>query len=1338
MRLNLFNSKKSFFKKLIISFTLFSFFLSMALPPQYVSAQTIFSLPNPGGMIHLSPGFQPPVIRGMKIFPDNPLRLDFIISPGEVKRAPEELKDESSKLIKYFLATLTVPEEDLWVNLSPYEKDRIIPDEFGQTEMGRDLLAQDYILKQLTASLIYPDDNLGKEFWAKVYQKAYEIYGTTEIPMNTFNKVWIVPDKAVVYENGDTVMILESHLKVMLESDYLALKENLNNQKLGLDKVSDSDAQQLNDVSSQMVKTIILPAIEKEVNEGKNFASLRQIYQSMILAAWFRNNLKKNILNQVYTGQNKIAGVDVDDKEIKEKIYQKYLEAFKVGVYNLVKEEYDPGTQEIIPRKYFSGGFIGRDLYRATSIVRPNTITPAQKIQEHDAVDGALVAQVQLNPATSIKKSPDRAVLGAQKYFRDRAMLVEPVIKPETRVKGDQLTVVFASKQGNPVERTLKIVSEIDLDQAKRTEITQLSPQYSALINAFLNMMLQARIYNFETTPETPVSDFSFGTQTPSIALSQDLGTNAMAIFERMVEFWNTQGNVTFTLSQNDRLMINLSEEIATRGQSFSVPLSKEAKPWAQAAQSQGAYGDHQMIKVLMSSLFGDRFTQLEQQRQSAIKDMRQMENVVYHRLTFPEDIIDQVRGEVTKAVSDLFSPTRTSPQYTWPSVEGALADTVLIEELSKRRKSFTAAHGDLKEEHDLGVIETAPTLEELAEVLKEGREYGLQILESDGANTLVMTKGNERGESAWTGDRRLITPFVFNKENAPVIVELHSHPRDTPPSHEDGDGAEKNRATALRKGRQPTRDFVTRLDPDQNVWKLYEYNETTRQWDLMEGREQVGQKLLEAGLIRSYRPDAAMTAQKVWQDFEKNEGYRLDIKEKSGRGVEGLEVNVFNKAGRMINPEAIKILIYPNQKVIVIDRFYPGFPVPLSEEEKVGRGRALLRHLIDPDKYGGFRVISFASPELRKSFLKMTDFSPQIEDYSLNMPALSGDMDRFPEYKKFYSEMMDVFNDPHDGLDKNGLDILQARLASATLFGIVPSKRQKTLEPPVMAKPSVTSGQAQPDAAMTAEQDSHAAKRLKRERIHQGTLDALQWLSREHDISPIEHSYETDSSWLTRLIQFRGINKNAIVIGQLDKRAISDEAARAISDFSKNPSFPDADKIGFYFRNRLAPYQGSERREMVAVILYEDERLNTVENLKDLSRRIAKWVVDNRVKFSVPYWERDESPVASAQSSDKDKAMTAQKQSPVARNLSLATNEQPATSNQPRDVGGIDMNPSMLDLKTKGQSVDMNVLFDPSSLENINGLTPIIIQIVPIANTPLLLGISRDTPGVPQLSSAQ
>ena len=147
----------------------------------------------------------------------------------------------------------------MWVNLSPYEKDRIIPRGFGTTEMGRDLLAQDYILKQLTASLMYPEKELGSAFWKKIYQKAYEQYGTTEIPMNTFSKVWIVPQQAVVYEHGNSAFVVKSHLKVMLEEDYEAMNQGIGDRGQGPEKLNPEPEP----CNPEIIREIILPEIEK-------------------------------------------------------------------------------------------------------------------------------------------------------------------------------------------------------------------------------------------------------------------------------------------------------------------------------------------------------------------------------------------------------------------------------------------------------------------------------------------------------------------------------------------------------------------------------------------------------------------------------------------------------------------------------------------------------------------------------------------------------------------------------------------------------------------------------------------------------------------------------------------------------------------------------------------------------------------------------------------------------------------------------------------------------------------------------------------------------------------
>ncbi len=352
-------STKRLWTRFISAFVVFAFSINVIIPPSYAqSTPTLLNLPAPGTMVMTTPIYHPALVKGLMIYPDNPLKFDFIIDKGDTKLSDEDFKKESTKLIKYFLASLTTPEKEMWVNLSPYEKDRIIPQGFGQTEMGRDMLAQDYLLKQLSASLMYPEGDLGKSFWDRVYKKAKEKFNTTDIPMNTFNKIWIVPEKALVYEHEKGAFVVKSHLKVMLEEDYLALEANKNSTKHGLGDVKREDLKVISGVQSQVVREVLIPEIEKEVNEGKTFANLRQIFNSVILASWYKQALKESLLGKFYVDKSKNKGIEVEDKQINQKIYDQYVAAFKKGVYDYIKEDYDPNTQQIIPRKYFSGGVV--------------------------------------------------------------------------------------------------------------------------------------------------------------------------------------------------------------------------------------------------------------------------------------------------------------------------------------------------------------------------------------------------------------------------------------------------------------------------------------------------------------------------------------------------------------------------------------------------------------------------------------------------------------------------------------------------------------------------------------------------------------------------------------------------------------------------------------------------------------------------------------------------------------------------------------------------------------------------------------------------------------------
>ncbi len=313
----------------------------------FAQAQT-----DPDVMIRPSDPHVPMVLKGLTIDPAQPLGLRFVIDTGDRAMDTPQVHAEARRLIHYFMASLAIPTQDLWVNLSPNEPDRIIPTALGQTELGRDLLEQDYILKQLSSALLYPENPLGAAFWDELHQTIVERHGGVDIPVDTFNKVWILPASAAVLEQSDGVVILEARLKVMLDADYQSMNG----------PGHQGQAVTADQTRLDIYRELIVPAIEHEVNHGKNFAPLRQIYHSLILAKWYKETLAVSVLGQLYADQQDVRGIDTVSGEIKTDIYERYLTAYRRGAFDYIREDYDRLSGSTIPRRYFSGGFTDVDL----------------------------------------------------------------------------------------------------------------------------------------------------------------------------------------------------------------------------------------------------------------------------------------------------------------------------------------------------------------------------------------------------------------------------------------------------------------------------------------------------------------------------------------------------------------------------------------------------------------------------------------------------------------------------------------------------------------------------------------------------------------------------------------------------------------------------------------------------------------------------------------------------------------------------------------------------------------------------------------------------------------
>lgn len=449
------------FRKFICGLTLAAFVLTglpagfaQTILPSAVNQASVLPMPSPGAMVPLSAVNEPVLMAGLQMDGADPLKFNFLFDRGRQEMTPEARRVEYLRLVKYFLASLTTPNKDMWVNLSPYEHDRMIPDNFALTQMGRDLLAQDYLLKQVTASLLYPDSGPGKAFWTKVYQQAAALYGTTDIPLDTFNKVWILPDTATVYARQNSALIVENHLKVMLESDYLAMStgtsQSAKTQADRGDPATPNPASIIsNDIARKVLREIVIPLLEKEVNEGSNFVVLRQVYSAMLTAAWFKKSLKESLLGQVYADQNRVAGVELNDPLAREAIYQKYLQAFRQGVFNLVREDLDPMTGETLPRKYFSGGTAPYTdkLVKVVSSVRE--LTPVQNVKAAEKAKRLDRAEVALTPTDAAMKP----LAFAQRLLG----ILRQGFRAKSTGMADQPTLNFGKDSGLPPERDIRL-----------------------------------------------------------------------------------------------------------------------------------------------------------------------------------------------------------------------------------------------------------------------------------------------------------------------------------------------------------------------------------------------------------------------------------------------------------------------------------------------------------------------------------------------------------------------------------------------------------------------------------------------------------------------------------------------------------------------------------------------------------------------------------------------------------------------------------------------------------------------------------------------------------------
>ncbi|MFC1631902.1 chemotaxis protein CheB [Candidatus Omnitrophota bacterium] len=309
--------------------------------------------------------YTPPTLKSLIVHPESTDNyFDFILDTGSPSpslrpgEAISTLEPLAKELIDYFFLGITLPSEDLWVNLNSVRQNAITSPRLALTDIGKVLLEADLNLKKDCCRFTDPRTKTGKEYWGKLQARLNEVdLNTSQLPIG--NRFWIIPEEAVVEEDqeNNTVTIVNSKLKVCLQQEYLELRNN--QVSLLSDQNQHPQARLAQDIADFTMKEVILPAIQEEVNHGKAYAKLRQVYNSLILAEYYKQKyhhgqgLYPKLINRAH-----IDGLESSEPWNTQDFYQAYVKSAQEGEYKLTQQEYDPYLASMVQKYYFYGGIL--------------------------------------------------------------------------------------------------------------------------------------------------------------------------------------------------------------------------------------------------------------------------------------------------------------------------------------------------------------------------------------------------------------------------------------------------------------------------------------------------------------------------------------------------------------------------------------------------------------------------------------------------------------------------------------------------------------------------------------------------------------------------------------------------------------------------------------------------------------------------------------------------------------------------------------------------------------------------------------------------------------------
>lgn len=316
-------------------------------------------------------------------------RLDcqYVFRATEAKPGDEISDLEEAKVLSllWFLVGLSLPNHKFWVNLNPWEHERIIDEDLGRTDVGRIMLEADFQMKKDVCKYENPcESDIGEEFWSLLDRKREElveecksmypgeIKSVNNVLFAAATRHWIVPDTITGYGGGDELYIANATLDIYSEPVYEHSTFEIVNQLVFVSEdcreyLSEA-AKEYGRYAKEIQEEMILPLVVEEVNTDSKYSDLRQVYAALALAQWYKSHYR--------FGEHLFSGF-IDSENLEnlksmvawdpEEIWKEYVKSYEEGEFHCEKE-YEEGGY-IITRVYTAGGVEFQNIEDETSIV---------------------------------------------------------------------------------------------------------------------------------------------------------------------------------------------------------------------------------------------------------------------------------------------------------------------------------------------------------------------------------------------------------------------------------------------------------------------------------------------------------------------------------------------------------------------------------------------------------------------------------------------------------------------------------------------------------------------------------------------------------------------------------------------------------------------------------------------------------------------------------------------------------------------------------------------------------------------------------------------------------